>query len=173
MKVKVVMKNDSSISMSGKKRPHSLFVSFDDTQIYDNIRQFLEEEGADSVFIDKFFRVGEYNGVEEYAFGLNCSRFTFNRVERFSEIDAKIDFKVSEKGYINAKIAIIDGKEQILSYTPPVNEEEKVDGWACAAPEPTKTVDETDENYNPFAEKEKTPDYLTPPPPEQDNDLPF
>lgn len=173
MKVKVVMKNDSSISMSGKKRPHSLFVSFDDTQIYDNIIQFLEEEGADEVFIDKFFRVSEYNGVENYAFGLNCSRFTFNRVERFSEIDAKIDFKVSEKGYINAKIAIIDGKEQILSYTPPVNEEEKVDGWACAAPEPTKTVDETDENYNPFAEKEETPDYLTPPPPEQDNDLPF
>lgn len=173
MKVKVVMKNESSISMNGKKRPHSLFVRFDDTQMYNNIREYLEEMGADEVFIDKFIRVGEYNGVENYAFGLNCSCFTFDRVERFAELDAKIDFKVSDKGYINAKIAVVDGKEQIVSYTPPTDEEEKVDGWACAAPEPTKTVDETDENYNPFAEKEEIPDYLTPPPPEQDNDLPF
>ena len=173
MKVKVITKIESSISMNGKKRPHSLFVRFDDTQMYENIRQYLEEMGADEVFINKFILLGEYNGVENYAFGLNCSRFTFDRVERFSEIDAKIDFKVSDKGYINAKIVIIDGKEQILSYTPPVNEEEKVDCWACAAPEPSKTVDETDENYNPFAEKQKTPDYLTPPPPEDNDDLPF
>lgn len=115
MKVKVITKIESSISMNGKKRPHSLFVRFDDTQMYENIRQYLEEMGADEVFIDKFILLGEYNGVENYAFGLNCSRFTFDRVERFSEIDAKIDFKVSERGYINAKIAIIDGKEQILT----------------------------------------------------------
>jgi hypothetical protein len=39
----------------------------------------------------------------------------------------------NEKGYINAKIQIIDKKEQVKGYESP---EDEADGWSTTAPEP-------------------------------------
>ena len=62
-----------------------------------------------------------------------CSRKTWDAVERYAEMDCKIDFGVNDKGYCFAKINIIEGVEQVLSYTKPSESEEVVTAWACGA----------------------------------------
>ena len=89
--------------------------------------------GGSEDMIEKFCKPNEYNGQISYAFGLNCSHFTFDAVDKFGILDAKIVFAVNDNGYINAKIAIVDKKEQVLSYHAP---EDFVDGWACGDPKP-------------------------------------
>ena len=54
-------------------------------------------------------------------------------------IDAKIVFPVNDRGYINPRIVVEAGKEQILSYEEPKEfspEGEEITGWATKAPEP-------------------------------------
>lgn len=106
----------------------SLFVRFTDKATYDNIVDFLLKEGADKDVIDRFCKPNEYNGEISYAFGLNCSSFTFDRVSQWGELDTLVSFRVTESGYINATIPIVNRIEQINGYTPP---EDEVGGWAC------------------------------------------
>jgi hypothetical protein len=112
----------------------SLFCSFDSEQTYNGIVSHLKSLGAKEDKISSFCKPSEYNGVTNYAFGLNCSNYTFDRVKRFGVLDAKIIFSVNEKGYCNAKIQVVDHKEQINEYNEP---EEEVSGWNVPAPEAT------------------------------------
>jgi len=111
----------------------SLYVGFSETEIYEQIVAHLKAMGGAEDMIEKFCKPNDYNGNISYAFGLNCSHFTFDAVDKFGVLDAKIVFAVNDKGFVNAKIAIIDKKEQVLSYQAP---EDFVDGWACGNPEP-------------------------------------
>jgi len=129
MKVKILKK---TIKEGDNYCIKSLFVSFTESNIYDGIVNHLKGIGCEIDQIEKFCKPNDYNGAISYAFGLNCSNFTFERVERFGILDANILFQKNEKGYINAKIQIIDKKEQVKGYESP---EDEADGWSSAAPE--------------------------------------
>ena len=117
----------------------SLFVKFTESEIYDKIVAKLERDGASIEQIERFCKPNEFKGEVNYAFGLNCSKFTFERVQAFGELDALIDFNLNDSGFINAKIAIKDRIEQVLEYIEPTaSAEEVVEGWATKtkAPDP-------------------------------------
>ena len=149
----------------------NLFVKFTDPKIYDKIVAKLERDGASIEQIERFCKPKDYNGEVNYAFGLNCSKFTFERVQAFGELDALIDFKLNDSGYINAKIAIKDRVEQVLEYIEPTESvEEVVEGWATKAPDPAPESEAESE-----AESTKT-EVIPPMPitaPEEVDDLPF
>lgn len=110
-----------------------LFVKTLEKEMYDKIVTTLKNKGATDERIESFIKVNDYNGKISYPFDLNCSRQTWDAVERYAEMDCKIDFGVNEKGYCFAKINIVDGIEQVLAYTPSGNSDESVTGWACGA----------------------------------------
>ena len=134
MKVKILKKTikEGTTSTGSDYCIKSLYVSFTESEIYDKIVKHLKAMAVPDDSIAKFCSPNEYNGVTSYAFGLNCSHFTFDRVERFGILDANIIFSQNEKGFVGAKIQVIDKKEQINSYEAP---EEEVTGWSTDAPE--------------------------------------
>lgn len=137
----------------------SLFVKFEDEEVYRKIYAHLLAKKTSVQNIEKFIKPSTYEGNTSYAFGLNCSKYTFEKVENFGEIDANVIFEVSEKGFINAKIQIIDRKEQIHAYTPSTYQE--ADGWAFDYSEPGEQ--ETTQKIDAFGIEGK--DFT--------NDLPF
>lgn len=110
-----------------------LFVKTAEKEMFDKIVETLKKKGATEEKIGKFIKENEYKGKVSYQFDLNCSGKTWDAVERFAELDCKIDFGVNEKDYCFAKITIVDGVEQVLSYTPSGGSDENVTGWACGA----------------------------------------
>lgn len=130
MELKILKKNvKEGISSDGREyKFRTLFVSFSDAAIYTKIVKYLESIGASSDKVEKFIKPNEYKGETSYAFGLSCSKFTFETVEKFGIIDAKVSFTINNAGYINARIVVTEGIEQVTSYTPPFHQE--VSGWA-------------------------------------------
>jgi hypothetical protein len=110
-----------------------LFVKTLEREMYDAIVARLKKAGATDERIASFIKENDYNGKISYQFDLNCSGKTWHAVERFSELDCKIDFVVNEKEYCFGKISIVEGIEQVLSYTPSVGSDDNVTGWACGA----------------------------------------
>lgn len=104
----------------------SLFVKFNEKEIYDKIVEHLKGKGADIDQIERFCKPGEYGGEVSYTFGLNCSNYTFDRVEQFGTLDANVVFDINDAGFINAKIQVVDRKEMVNSYEPPAD---AVEGW--------------------------------------------
>ena len=150
MKLLIVKKSIKEGDKDGKPyKIKSLYVSFSEPEVYQNIVKYLEKKGAASDKIESFCKPKEYKGKVNYAFGLNCSNFTFDKVARFGILDAKVIFDVTEKGFINAKIQVVDKKEQITMYEPPTTfAEDEVEGWEIetssgVAPkvEPTQPTD--------------------------------
>ncbi len=115
----------------------SLFVKFDEKEVYDKIVSHLQSKGATIDQVEKFCKPNEYKGEVSYAFGLNCSNYTFDRVELFGTLDANVVFDISDAGFINAKIQVKDRKEMVNSYEPPADE---VEGWTGGG-EPTDDSD--------------------------------
>ena len=146
MKLLIVKKSIKEGEKDG--RPYkikSLYVSFDEPEVYQNIVKYLESKGAASDKIESFCRPKEYEGKVNYAFGLNCSNFTFDKVAKFGILDAKVIFDVTEKGYINAKIQVVDKKEQITLYEAPTTfADDEVEGWETETP--SDVVSTTDAN---------------------------
>jgi hypothetical protein len=135
--IKKTIKEGISPRTGNEYKIRSLFVKFTDPEIYDKIVAKLKRDGADDEQIERFCKPSEYKGEVNYAFGLNCSKFTFERVQAFGELDALIDFKLNDSGFINAKIVVKDRIEQVLNYIEPTgSEEEVVEGWATKAPDP-------------------------------------
>ncbi len=173
--LKKTIKEGVSPRTGNEYKIKSLFVKFTDSEIYDKIVSKLERDGASIEQIERFCKPNEYKGEVNYAFGLNCSKFTFERVQAFGELDALIDFKLNDSGYINAKIAIKDRVEQVLEYIEPAGgAEEIVEGWATKtkAPAPaSETETESD------LETESTKTVIIPPmpiiAPDEVDDLPF
>ncbi|NLB87179.1 MAG: hypothetical protein GX793_08980 [Bacteroidales bacterium] len=104
----------------------SRFVSFEDTEIYQKIVSHLKSKGIDDEQIEKFCRPNEYEGKVSYAFGLNCSNYTFEKVDQFGILDAAVIFNISDNGFISARIPIKNRREQVNSYEPPAD---MVEGW--------------------------------------------
>lgn len=129
MKIKIIKK---SIKEGDGYCIKSLFCSVDNKEDANVLAMSALEAGATKEQVASLIKAGEYNGAVTYAFGLNCSNFTFEHVERFGVIDATIVFVKNDKGYVNAKIQIIDKVEQVHGYEPP---ESDVTGWASPAPE--------------------------------------
>lgn len=124
MKVKIIKKN---IKEGTNYCIKSLLVTFSEKEVYDKLVDHLGDLGASKDEIEKFVKPSDYNGTTTYGFFLNCSDFTFNAVERFGIMDAKIMFTKNDKGYLNARIQVVDKVEQVLSYEAP---ESNVTGWA-------------------------------------------
>ena len=154
--IKKTIKEGVSPRTGNEYKIRSLFVKFTDSEIYDKIVAKLKKDGADDEQIERFCKPSEYNGEVNYAFGLNCSKFTFERVQAFGELDALIDFKLNDSGFINAKIAVKDRLEQVLNYTEPVgSEDEVVEGWFMKdAPKP---VSEKSDLHTESTGSEKNP----------------
>ena len=154
--LKKTIKEGVSPRTGNEYKIRSLFVKFTDSEIYDKIVAKLERDGASIEQIERFCKPNEYKGEVNYAFGLNCSKFTFERVQAFGELDALIDFNINDSGYINAKIAIKDRIEQVLDYIEPAGgAEEIVEGWAMKGDLPKKAR-ETDEKSDLETESTKT-----------------
>jgi len=117
-----------------------LFVKTVEKEMFDKIVAKLKKDGAADDKINSFIKENVYNDKVSYQFDLMCSKQTWEAVERYAELDCKIDFGINEKEYCFAKISIIDGIEQVLSYNPDPNAV-TVKGWACGAiPEAKKEV---------------------------------
>ena len=172
--IKKTIKEGVSPRTGNEYKIRSLFVKFTDSNIYDKIVAKLERDGASIDQIERFCKPDEYNGEVIYLFGLNCSKFTFERVQAFGELDALIDFKLNDSGYINAKIAVKDRIEQVLEYIEPTGSaEEVVEGWATKAPAPSPSPEAESD-----LETEPTKTDVIPPMPiptaeEVEDELPF
>ena len=123
----------------------SLFVKFDEKEIYEKIVSRLQSKGATIDQIERFCKPNEYNGEISYAFGLDCSNYTFDRVEQFGTLDANVIVDISDAGFINAKIQVVDRKEMVNSYKPPAD---AVEGWT-GGNEPTATSVNPEEKKEP------------------------
>ena len=153
-----------------------LFVKFTDSELYDKIVAKLERDGASIEQIERFCKPNEYKGEVNYAFGLNCSKFTFERVQAFGELDALIDFKLNDSGFINAKIAVKDRIEQVLEYIEPTESaEEVVEGWATKtkAPAPASESESESDLETESTKTEVIPPMPIPTPGEVEDELPF
>lgn len=125
MKVTIILKKETPFK--------KLFVKTVEKKMFEKIVAKLKKDGATYERISSFIKENEYNGKISYQFDLNCSGKTWDAVERYAELDAKIDFGVNEKDYCFAKITIVDGIEQVLSYTPSGVSDDNVTGWACGS----------------------------------------
>lgn len=125
-----------------------LFVKTVEREMYDAIVARLKKARATDERIASFIKENDYNGKISYQFDLNCSNKTWDAVERFSELDCKIDFGVNEKEYCFAKICIVEGVEQVLSYVASASSDGNVIGWACGDIPPAKK-----EEADPIAEQ--------------------
>ena len=162
--IKKTVKEGVSARTGSNYKISSLFVKFEDGKIYENIVKYLQGKGATAEQIEKFCKPNTYRDSVSYAFNLNCSSFTFDRVDAFGVLDATIIFQINDQGFINAKILVKDRKEQVLGYEAP---EADVEGWAVEAP-PAHSVEKRDieekerearDRYNadPFADSEPMP----------------
>jgi len=133
MKIKIIQKNiKEGVTASGSAYCiKSLYCSVDNKEDANTLAKSAMDAGADKEMVAKLIKANDYNGSISYAFGLNCSNFTFDKVDRFGILDAKVVFAKNEKGFVNAKIQVIDKKEQVFGYESPV---EDVQGWASPAP---------------------------------------
>lgn len=154
--LKKTIKEGVSPRTGNEYKIRGLFVKFTDPKIYDKIVAKLKKDGADDEQIERFCKPSEYKGEVNYAFRLDCSKFTFERVQAFGELDALIDFNLNDSGFINAKIAVKDRLEQVLDYIEPTgSDEEVVEGWFMKdAPKP---VSEKSDLNTESTWSEKTP----------------
>jgi len=169
MKIKIIKKSiKEGLDKNGNKYSiKSLFVSFTEEKIYDSIVDYLLSKGASEEQILKFCKPNEYNDNVSYAFGLNCSDFTFDIVQQFGVLDAKIIFAINDKGFIGAKIQVENKKEQVFSYKAP---ESNVDGWAngdSSVAESSEVPKDNKYNVNVASNESELPNN------QEDNDLPF
>ena len=143
MKLKIIKKNiKEGISSAGREYSiKSLLVVFNEAEVYEKIVEHLKAQGAPEASIAKFCSPREYKGEISYSFFLSCSNYTFDAVEAFGTIDAKIIFSCNDAGFVNAKIQVVDKVEQVISYEGP---EEFVSGWACPTPAPVQKKQDDD-----------------------------
>lgn len=171
--LKKTIKEGVSPRTGNEYKIRGLFVKFTDSEIYDKIVAKLKKDGADEEQIERFCKPSEYKGEVNYAFGLNCSKFTFERVQAFGELDALIDFKLNDSGFINAKIAVKDRLEQVLDYIEPTgSDEEVVEGWFMKdAPKPIS--EKSDLEAESTGSEKNPPIPPMPIPTADDDELPF
>lgn len=150
MKFKVDFKNINQINYNDKStgepksfNKYSLSLSVDNSDDANAIALKVVKLGEQAkVALDptKFIKANTYNEKLTYRCNVECSKFTFDRVERFATLEIDLsDIEMAEsKGYINAKIAKENGKEKIKGYQAPSASasDDGVDGWLIEAPKP-------------------------------------
>jgi hypothetical protein len=164
MKVKILGKY---ISKSGSG---SILVATTNKDDANNIAINATTKGASKEQVTKLITSKDFKGEMSYSFFMYCSKFTFEKIDPFGILDCEVECLISEKGLLYAKIPVIDKKEQINGYEAPDSQEEEVDGWNVAAPEPKivakQEVDMTQVHEPAFKE-------VFNPLSEQPGDLPF
>ena len=193
MKFKVEFKNINQINYSDKTtgepksfNKYSLSLSVDNSEDANAIALKIVELGkVAQVVVDptKFIKANTYNEKLTYRCNVECSKFTFERVERFATLEIDLpDIEMAEsKGYINAKIAKENGKEKIRGYRQPSASafDDGVDGWLVEAPKPQISDGSMGEIATPEEFKAFAPSPTTAPPASiydpasSPNDLPF
>lgn len=164
MKLRIISKKGRVVDWTSpngedlKLEFYDLFCSFNQKEIYEQMKEALRLQGATEERIDGFLKENEYNGYISYQLNVGCSKYTFERVEAKGVLDAEIVLNVNDRGFINAKIRVHSGRERVLSYNPPNVE---VTGWTS---EPAPIVTETP----PLPTLENTP-----PKNDEVDDLPF
>ena len=133
MKVKIIKK---TIKEGDNYCIKSLYVCVDNKDDANKLAKMAIAVGATPEDITKLIRKSD-RSENEFAFGLNCSSFTFDKVDRFGILDCEIEYTKNAKGYVSAKIQVIDKKEQVNGYSPA---EEEVNGWANAEAEKSVSV---------------------------------
>jgi len=108
-----------------------LFVVCEDFSLYEKVCKTFKGKGCSDDQIAKFSTPKEYEGKKTFAFWLKCSKFTFDNVQKFGVLDAKISFNVNSSNYAEAKIFVENGKEQVNGY---VASENDVTGWNIPTP---------------------------------------
>ncbi len=150
MKFKVEFKNINQINYNDKStgepknfNKYSLSLSVDNSEDANAIALKIVELGKVAQVVadpTKFIKAHTYNEKLTYRCNVECSKFTFERVEKFATLDIDLtDIEMTEsKGYINAKIAKENGKEKIKGYQQPsaLASDDVVDGWLIEAPKP-------------------------------------
>ncbi len=180
MKVTILKKMIKEGNTNGRDwKIRTLFVKFEDENLYEKIIATVISNGADEDTARRAIKPDTYEGVTTYGFFLNVSKFTFERVEKFGVMDAQIVFPINDKGYINPRIVVKNGIEQVTSYEDPAPfepQEEEVTGWATKSPIPEPAPEEN-EKSDIEVESEKVSDIPQMPiPPVSDDDsnnLPF
>ena len=176
MKVKILLKNiNEGVGKNGQ--PYCIKSLYACVSTKEDANALAVQAIADGVPSDKIKEVikqKEYEGVTNYGFGLNCSHFTFDRVERFGVLDATVEFIVNKDGFVNPKIKVVDKIEQVFGYEAPEKQEDDVTGWATQTqvPEPIKVEPMGDGSHaepNPVVDFAK----LAAESPEAGTDLPF
>lgn len=174
MKVKILLKNiKEGVGKTGSQYCiKSLYACVSSKEDANALAIQAVADGVPADKIKDVIKEKEYDGATSYSFGLNCSHFTFDRVERFGILDCKVEFVVNKEGFVNPKIQVIDKKEQIFGYEPPEPQEEEVTGWASPAPDAKEPEPKSD--YN-FPDSSPLPPSPATPPAGDDpaNDLPF
>ena len=163
--IKKTIKEGVSERTGSVYKIRNLFVKFDEKEVYEKIVSHLKSKGATEDHIAKFCKPSEYNGNVNYAFGLGCSGFTFDKVEQFGILDANVLFDLNDSGFINAKIQVVDKKEKVNGYEAP---ESEVTGWTNGDYSPAKEV----ESANPADSAPKPPQAVDISS-DEDNSLPF
>ena len=150
MELKILKKSDNSGEKNGRAwRITSLFVCVDNKNDANLIAMKAIKEGATKEQVGKFIKTNDFNGKTSYPFSLNCSAFTLNKVEKFGVLEIDINnILVSVKdNFVNSRIRIISGKEQVDGYD---DQGSNADGWVTTAPESKAEPNPIEENnFNP------------------------
>lgn len=142
MKAIIRLKSEKSgVSEKGAWKILSLLCSVDNKDDANLLAQHGVQSGVPIEEIEKLIKKNEYNGNITYQFNLQCHSFTFDRVEKYGTIDISPEnIIVKYDGrYVNCRIKVVLGVEQINGYSAPKPiEEEAVTGWTVPAPEPVQ-----------------------------------
>ena len=139
-------------SVKGKGHFYLLWVSVLTPEEANQIAIKAKEFGATPGQIAAFIKKNEYNGVVSFDFNIICSEFTALRVAKngILDIDSEnVRFWVSDKGFLNAAIRVVNKREQINGYESPT---EEVEGWNVAALEIQKPIEEAEPTIQPLNE---------------------
>lgn len=147
MKLRIISKKGRVVDWTSpngkvlKLEFYDLFCSFNQKEIYEQMKEASRIQGATEERIDGFLKENEYNGYTSYQLNVGCSKYTFESVEAKGVLDAEIVLNVTDRGFINAKIRVHEGRERVISYNPP---NQVVTGWTgeAIAPEP-ETINTT------------------------------
>jgi hypothetical protein len=160
MKIKIIkktIKEGISKKTGNEYSIKSLYCSVSTKEDANAIAVLASAQGATMEQIQSAIKMNDYQGEISYAFGLNCSNYTFENVQRFGVLDCEME-AVLKDGFLNFKIKAVDRKEVVNGYTAPDIIEDDVQGWSNCTPPPkpqgdTPTIADLMESASPAQAK--------------------
>ena len=113
----------------------SIYASVEKAEEANKLAILAIDAGASKDLVTKMIKKSDWKGEIGYAFNVNCSSFTLQRVNQFDLLTCDIVFCSTAKGFIYAKINVIDKIEQIFKLEKQTQEQDEVTGWSISAPD--------------------------------------